>query len=228
MLTVVQSIQISRNQTTYENMRGSHAHQSTLTTAITTGSFEGMDGAGAGPNPATLTAGGLPAPATARNAAGKKKSGGCCTSLSTLIGLDTFIKTARGTRAHAHRRRARNPWNLGIIRNCRDFWCDGLPYFGDRGRKAHSFPSADGLLGKAEGEDGAGSVGVGMLGGQRVDWTRLWDVPREGRIGVNSGMVYARLVREGQDGGEEDDEDEEDSGRGGRGDGLLAGGGGSA
>ena len=54
--------------------------------------------------------------------------------------------------ARTRRQRRGNPFSQGIVTNCKDFWCDGAPVFA-----------------KKEG-------GFAKLGGERVDYTRLYDV----------------------------------------------------
>ena len=90
-----------------------------------------------------------------------------------MLGLDAFAHTAKdvgldSTAAAARRRRARrdefrNPWSRGCVVNCKDFWC------GD-------------VSGGIGGEDGVGEGvsgrGVGVLGGERVDYFKLYEVPR--------------------------------------------------
>jgi palmitoyltransferase ZDHHC13/17 len=50
-------------------------------------------------------------------------------------------------------RRRQNPFSRGVFMNCRDFWCDPAPYFGKR------------------------MVGDAMLGGEIVNYARMYDVP---------------------------------------------------
>ncbi|KAL1967786.1 hypothetical protein VTN77DRAFT_2475 [Rasamsonia byssochlamydoides] len=124
MLCAVQLVQISRNQTTYENMRGhsiDHAHPTSqaITSALTSGTTSldaaGLTSAGHGPNPA------------ATPAAPPRRSHGCFEQWKKLLGLDTFFATAQGRSA-----RQKNPFSRGIITNCRDFWCDPAPIFKKR------------------------------------------------------------------------------------------------
>lgn len=121
MLCAVQIIQISRNQTTYENMRGhgvdsSHPTSQAITSALVAGttspSAAGLTAAGQGPNPV--------APATPV----PRRSHGFFGQWKRLLGLDTFFATAQG-----RTRRQKNPFSRGIITNCRDFWLDPAPIF---------------------------------------------------------------------------------------------------
>lgn len=65
----------------------------------------------------------------------------------------------QGSQADQRRRVGGNPWSRGVVTNCKDFWCDGAPIF----QKKES--------------------GFARLAGDRVDYTRLYEVPR---------MRYAR------------------------------------
>jgi len=51
-------------------------------------------------------------------------------------------------------RQNRNPWSRGLISNCTDFWCSGI---------GELF--------------GGGKPGEGMLGGQRVDYFKMYETP---------------------------------------------------
>ena len=125
MLCAVQLVQVSRNQTTYENMRGhsidrSYPSSRALASAMTAGttSFDaaGLSASGQGPNPH-----------------GRVRKHGCIQQWSSLLGVDAFFATARdGLRDGPRAARPRNPFSRGIIANCRDFWCDPAPYLGKR------------------------------------------------------------------------------------------------
>ena len=54
------------------------------------------------------------------------KSKGCCGSgfLMHLLGLDRFTK-GKATEGLARSRKAHNPFDLGLIGNCKDFWTRG-------------------------------------------------------------------------------------------------------
>ncbi|RHZ58457.1 palmitoyltransferase akr1 [Aspergillus thermomutatus] len=131
MLCAVQLVQISRNQTTYENMRGhsidrsypsSRAFASAITAGTTSLDAAGLSAAGQGPNPAL-----------ARGHSHRGRRHGCLQQWSSLLGIDTFFATARdGLRDGPRADRPKNPFSRGIITNCRDFWCDSAPYFGKR------------------------------------------------------------------------------------------------
>lgn len=153
MLFVVQLVQIARAMTTYESMR--HKHPGPITTALATGSIT-MDGAqvnasGAGPDP-TSVAGRKP----------HQKKEGCFAQWKKLLGLDTFIATAmHGSKAgEVMARRRENPFTHGVFRNCGDFWCD-----------------AGGVKGVLFGSK---QSGAGLLGGEAVDYRKMYEVPKGG------------------------------------------------
>ncbi|KAL1958101.1 hypothetical protein VTO42DRAFT_5141 [Malbranchea cinnamomea] len=136
MLCVVQLVQISRNQTTYENMKGQsidylHPSAQAIASALMTGTTS-LDATGQGPNPS------IPPPRA------RHHHNGCCSQWKKLFGLDSFFATAQGgllDRRHASR--PRNPFSRGIVTNCRDFWCDPAPYFG---RKESGLAMLDGEI----------------------------------------------------------------------------------
>lgn len=169
MLLFVQFSQIARAMTTYESMKGHHT--GALTTAITTGSTT-FEGAGAGPDPANA-----PAASPAHGHKHKQKEG-CFAQWKKLLGLDTFVATAlHGSRApEVLARRRKNPYNRGCVTNCTDFWCD-----------AGKGPTGV-LFGKRD-------DGSGLLGGQAVDYRKLYEVP--------AAMRYRSGGYEEVDGGDE-------------------------
>ncbi|GFF85047.1 palmitoyltransferase akr1 [Aspergillus udagawae] len=152
MLCAVQLVQISRNQTTYENMRGhsidrsypsSRAFASAITAGTTSLEAAGLSAAGQGPNPAL-----------ARGHSHRGRRHGCLQQWSSLLGIDTFFATARdGLRDGPRADRPKNPFSRGIIANCRDFWCDPAPYFGKR------------------------EPGTAMLGGEIVNYNQMYEAP---------------------------------------------------
>lgn len=172
MLCAVQLVQISRNQTTYENMRGhsiDHARPSSqaITSAIAAGTTSldaaGLSASGHGPNP-SLSAG---APHRHRQ--------GCFQQWKMLLGLDSFLATAQGGfRERRGNTAPRNPFSRGLITNCRDFWCDSEPYFGKR------------------------ESGVAMLAGEKVNYNEMYEVPLRMRRGGGdrSQGAYASLAAE--------------------------------
>ncbi|KAF1353826.1 Palmitoyltransferase akr1, ankyrin repeat-containing protein akr1 [Delphinella strobiligena] len=150
MLLFVQLSQIGRAMTTYESMKGQHT--GTLTTALTTGSTSPETIAGSGPHPN--------APSDPAHVQRKNHKESCFTQWKKLLGLDTFFAIAlhgsRGPELMA--RRKRNPFNRGCIRNCGDFWCD-----------AGKGPAGVLFGNKADGK--------GLLGGEAVDYRKLYEVP---------------------------------------------------
>lgn len=152
--------QVARAMTTYESMR--HQHTGPVTAALTTGSLTADADAGAGPVPAAANGHGHAHPHK------KRQKEGCWSQWKKLLGLDTFIATAmHGSKAgEVMARRRQNQFTRGMLRNCQDFWCDA---------------------------GGAGSLfkgrtdGVSLLGGEEVDYRRLYHVPAGG-----GGMSYRR------------------------------------
>lgn len=171
MLCAVQLVQISRNQTTYENMRGhsidrtypsSGAFASALSAGTTSLDGAGLSSAGQGPNPA-LSRG------------YQRRRQGCAQQWSSLLGIDAFFATARDGLSDGRRAaQPRNPFSRGFFTNCRDFWCDPAPYFGRR------------------------ETGAGMLGGEVVNYTRMYEVPLRMHSGGRGGpgAAYQSLAHE--------------------------------
>ncbi|KAI9036588.1 ankyrin repeat domain-containing DHHC palmitoyltransferase family protein [Aspergillus affinis] len=167
MLCAVQLVQVSRNQTTYENMRGhsidrSHSSSRAFASALTAGTTSldaaGLSSAGQGPNPA-LAPGALQRP----------RRHGCLQQWSSLLGVDTFFATARdGLRDGRHSQRPKNPFSRGFVTNCRDFWCDPAPYFGKR------------------------ESGSAMLGGEVVNYNQMYEAP----LRMHTGGRYRSLAGE--------------------------------
>lgn len=169
MLLAVQFVQIARAKTTYESMKSHthyHDHDTTpapnpLTTALTTGTTDpetaGLTSSGAGPNP-IIAPPGTNSTTTAAGG-GPKHKDSCFAQWSKLLGLDTFFTVAfqgyHGSQAaHAHARQRRgNPFSRGIWTNCVDFWRDVGP-----------------VVGRKE-------SGMAKLGGETVNYARLFEVP---------------------------------------------------
>ena len=164
MLLAVQLVQISRNQTTFENMTRhsfDHARHSHHRPHEAHGTVAGGHGA------ASLND---TAAAGSRLHAHPRRPDGCLTRWKKLLGLDAFMATAQDGLADAstgRRRNRSNPFSRGIIGNCRDFWCDPAPVFGRR------------------------TTGEAMLGGQIVNYARMYDRPLQ-TTGMG-GMVYRGL-----------------------------------
>ncbi|BAE65354.1 ankyrin repeat protein [Aspergillus flavus] len=163
MLVAVQMIQISRNQTTYENMRGhsvdrsypsSRAFASAVAAGTTSLNAAGLTSSGQGPNPALA------------QGAPRHRKHGCLQQWSSLLGIDTFFATARdGLRDGPRAVRPKNPFSRGVVTNCRDFWCDPAPYFGKR------------------------EPGAAMLGGEVINYNRMYETPSR----MHSGGGYQSL-----------------------------------
>ena len=161
MLCAVQLVQISRNQTTYENMRGHHvdrsypssqAFASAMTAGTTSMEAAGLSASGQGPNPALR--GPLP----------HRRKAGCIQQWSSLLGIDAFWTTAKdGLRDGPHAARPRNPFSRGVVTNCRDFWCDPAPLFGKR------------------------QTGAAMLGGEVINYHDMYETPMRMHTGNRSG-----------------------------------------
>ncbi|KAI1916247.1 palmitoyltransferase akr1 [Ophidiomyces ophidiicola] len=121
MLCVVQLVQISRNQTTHENMKGhSIEYADPATGAVTSAILTG--GVSAAPGASSL-------PTSSGQKQHSHRHGGYFSQWKTLLGLDTFMATAQEGLRDRRAARYRNPFSYGIATNCRDFWCDPAPYF---------------------------------------------------------------------------------------------------
>lgn len=142
MLVFTQFVQVSRAMTTYENMYG--IQDGALTSAFTS------TGTPLDPHHPSL----LPTADTPQ-AHGHKHKGGVLKQWGRLLGVDPFIETitGRGAATAKTRRKKKNPYSRGCVENCRDFWCDPSPVFGQR-------------------ENGAG-----VLGGEKVDYTAMYESP---------------------------------------------------
>ncbi|KAJ5234523.1 uncharacterized protein N7469_003691 [Penicillium citrinum] len=174
MLCAVQLVQISRNQTTYENMRGhaidrsfpsSQAFASAMTAGTTSLDAAGLSATGQGPNPALARPG---------QGHGHRRRQNCFSQWSSLLGIDAFFATARdGLREGQgqHVARPRNPFSRGVATNCRDFWCDPAPLFGKR------------------------QTGSAMLGGEVVNYHDMYETPMR-MHGGGSGDGYRSVAGE--------------------------------
>ncbi|TLD19690.1 hypothetical protein PspLS_09407 [Pyricularia sp. CBS 133598] len=157
MLMFVQFLQVSRAMTTYENMFGID-HRSSGVAALN--SAFTSTGAPLDPTTGVPPTGSTGAAATAEGGHShghKHKHGGCLKQWGRMLGVDAFIETATGRGAAAggdnKKKRRKNPYSRGCATNCRDFWCDPAPVFGRR------------------------ETGAGMLGGQVVNWTQVYESP---------------------------------------------------
>lgn len=167
MLLFVQFVQVARAMTTYENMYGiQDGSASSIVSAFTT------TGAPLDPNHPDYTPAAPPSaaddPLGARSAgahAHQHKHRGFLRQWGRLLGVDTFIETATGrgaatSSAGKKSRRKRNPYSRGYLQNCRDFWCDPAPMFGRR------------------------ETGDAMLGGQKINYTEIYESPAAMDIGL--------------------------------------------
>lgn len=160
MLLVVQSIQIAKNMTTYENMkRHSHNENPHLPLHRHNPPTQGHSHTTTGLNDTA---------AAATRATPHRHAEGCWTKWKRTIGLDVFLATASDASHGKIQSLDRgNPFSRGLIGNCRDFWCDPAPVFGRRVN------------------------GEAYLGGEVVDYSRLYDVPM--RLRRAGGMRYEQV-----------------------------------
>lgn len=172
MLIVVQTVQITKNQTTYENMkRHEHTHDHDnhprpLLPQHTRPVTQGASAATASLNDTAAAASRLdPVP---------RRPDSCMTRWKKLLGLDAFLATASDASHGKLQTRNSNPFSRGIVGNCRDFWCDPAPLFGKRNN------------------------GEGFLGGEVVDYAHLYEVPLRLRRDAG-GMAYASVAGEDHD-----------------------------
>ncbi|KAK4201901.1 putative palmitoyltransferase [Triangularia verruculosa] len=149
MLLSVQLIQLARAMTTYENMFGvNHASAASLASTFTS--------TGAPLDPTQQPPSGSAAGQGGHSHKHGHRHGGMLKTMSRLLGVDIFMRTARGKGAAtnpANKRKSRNPYNRGCVTNCKDFWCDPAPLFGKR------------------------ETGAAMLGGQLVNYTEMYESP---------------------------------------------------
>lgn len=154
-------VQICRNQTTYESMK-SHsnlhaARGSVVTAALVSGSTSlGPDGAA------------VMDPTRSNRLTARRKEG-FFAQWKKLLGLHAVMATASDASSAGNRRR-QNPFSHGVISNCKDFWLDPAPYFGQR------------------------PVAEGMLNGQVVDYAKMYEPPPRTRRG--GAMRYEAVGRE--------------------------------
>lgn len=93
---------------------------------------------------------------------------GCLGQWMSMFGVDVFLKTTQSD----SRLESRNPFSRGWITNFKDFFCDASSVFRPR-------PS-----------------GEALLGGEKVDYTSLYDVPSLSLGGVRrtaGGIEYAAV-----------------------------------
>jgi palmitoyltransferase ZDHHC13/17 len=172
MLIVVQTIQISKNQTTYENMKRhdkTHDHGNRPILPIHNH-----------PHPHPITQGASTATTSLNDSAAAstrlqptpRRPDSFLTRWKKMLGLDVFLVTASDASQGHLQSRNSNPFSRGIIGNCKDFWCDPAPVFGKRRN------------------------GEGFLEGEVVDYARLYDVPLRLRGPRAGGMRYESVAGE--------------------------------
>lgn len=147
--------------------KASEAITSALTSGTTSLARAQLGNTGLGPDPAM--------PPTHAPGHNHHHRAGCFAQWKKILGVDTFVETARdGIQGNTTRsRRNRNPFSNGIVGNCKDFWCDPAPVFGKRRN------------------------GAAMLGGQVVDYTNMYETPRmmtTRNRGGNGGPTYESVA----------------------------------
>lgn len=173
MLLFVQLVQIARALTTYENMRGSHhGHGGRAATALTAALAAGTTSMAG----AQLNADGRgPDPAVHGHGHGHRHKEGCLSTWKKILGVDTFVETAMGgLDSKKKKKKAANPFSRGCYRNCKDFWCDPAPYFGNR------------------------ENGTAMLDGEIINYTSMYVAPsrmttRQTRSTNDAGGAYTTV-----------------------------------
>ncbi|KAL7626438.1 palmitoyltransferase akr1 [Parahypoxylon ruwenzoriense] len=158
MLIFVQFIQVARAMTTYENMYGIQDGSASSLVSVFTSTGAPLD-----PNHPDAAP-----PSAADDPLGTGRGGHTHKHKSflkqwgRLLGVDTFIETAtgRGAATGKRMRKKRNPYNKGLVQNCRDFWCDPAPVFWRR------------------------DTGDAMLGGERINYTEIYESPAAMSLGL--------------------------------------------
>lgn len=142
MLVFTQLVQVSRAMTTFENMTGIHTREAA--TALTS--------TGTPLDPSLAAAAASTSP---HGGHGHGHKTGMLKQWSRILGVDPFIETitGRGAATGNNRRKKKNPYSRGCVSNCKDFWCDPAPVFGQR------------------------ENGTAVLGGGKVDYTAMYESP---------------------------------------------------
>lgn len=167
MLLFVHLTQVARAITTFETMKG-HTQVSPLMAAVTTGSMSTEGAQINGPGAG---------PDPVQSGSHKKKEG-CLSQWGKILGLDTFYTIAfqgyKGSKDNdaSRRKQKSNPFSRGIFRNCQDFWMDG-PTFGRK------------------------DSGKALLGGDTIDYTNMYDIPKGG-MRYRNGYEAVPSVEEGE------------------------------
>jgi len=159
MLLFVQFVQVSRAMTTYENMFGIDHHSAASLTSAFTSTGAALDPSLHPPSGSDGSASGAAAGGHGhRHGHGQ----GWLKQWSKLLGVDAFIETAAGRGAATagskagKRKRGSggNPYSRGCLTNCKDFWCDPSPVFGQRTE-----------------------TGAAVLGGRPVNYMEMYESP---------------------------------------------------
>ncbi|KAJ9660771.1 palmitoyltransferase akr1 [Neophaeococcomyces mojaviensis] len=170
MLVVVQSIQIAKNITTYENMKRhdhhSHHGHSHLPLHNARPTTIGASHATTGLNDT--------AAAATRIHPHPRHPDGCFTKLKKTLGVDVFFATASDASAGKIKDRG-NPFSRGVVGNCKDFWCDPAPILKSRDN------------------------GKSYLGGEVVDYNAMYERPSLLRSRGGGGMRYEQVAMEEED-----------------------------
>lgn len=170
MLIVVQSVQIAKNQTTWENMKRHQDPESSVSHLPIHNARPTTLGANTELQSLNDTAA-----AATRLQPRPRKPDGCLTKWMKLLGLDTFLATASDATSGKLQTRG-NPFSRGVVRNCKDFWLDPAPLFGKR----HN--------------------GESFLDGEVVDYTKMYDTPVRNRAGRRQDrMVYSSVANDDAD-----------------------------
>ena len=171
MLLMVQLLQVARGLTTFESMRG-HLNSHTPAEAIT--SFV-TTGDTSQETRSGSTNGFGSGQDTGEGPKRPPPKHSVWDMWKRLLGLDTFAATAfRRSQASQPTNRG-NPFSRGVITNCKDFFCDGTP-----------------ILQKKE-------SGFARLGGELIDYTRLYEVPKMKMRRQAGGARYEELGEEEAD-----------------------------
>lgn len=99
----------------------------------------------------------------------------CWSTSLRLLGIDQFINTTQDTMGYMRSWKNKNPTDYGLMRNCLDFWVPGGSY------NIFKIP-----------KDGEGSIG-----GQIVNYYKLWELPEregEGEAGAVGAAGYSRVT----------------------------------
>jgi len=175
MLLFVQFVQVARAMTTYENMFGIDYRSAAALNSAFTSTGAPLDPSHPDAHPPTGAAG-----QTGHDHGHghhKHKHGGFLGQWGKLLGVDAFVDTAtgRGAATGKNKKKKKNPYSRGCLTNCKDFWCDPAPMFGQR------------------------ETGAAVLGGEHVNYTDMYESPAlmdvgRGRRGAGSRGAYEAVA----------------------------------